>query len=194
MAKTTLNDIAVDTFLVWVYQRQKARFILELGVGLAPAEKAIDGIEHVAVTGDGTYQIQRSAAIGADIDYSGSSSGRLHNDAELAHHLVMSKQLSNLDRGIILAFGESGLIPEYGKEQQNTRPVQNKKGVLRFEKSKPETALDKAKADAFLSYQRSQYGRWWGAMMAFTDLAREHVSSFTRYRILPPSKPQFPWL
>lgn len=194
MAKA-LKRISANGFLIWVYQKHLADKIVDQGHGLLPAEKAAAGIEHYAVSGDGTFQIERNAAVGTVIDYSGPAGSKLPHDAELAHDLIRSNRFSRLERGILIEYGRSGLEPDWVKPtKQHLRPHTSKRGIYKMVHTNPRKPAQVLANQEYIAHRREIYTKWYDALMRLVDVAAENRDMFTEYLVEKPSVAREPWL
>ncbi len=106
-------DIRIEELLLWTYQRQKADLVIERGVGLFPQEKDADGIFYRMISGDGTYQIHRNYELGIKLEGCGFPTCEIHPDAEMVHELIKTKSFTHLERGLLIEFGKTGLMPDW---------------------------------------------------------------------------------
>lgn len=202
MTRSALTAITIDQFLLWVYQAQKADIVIDHGIGLHTLERMADGHEVASISGDGCYQIMREAEIGARVDYSGRGGACLHNDADLAHDLVKSKQVSRYHRGIILDYGRSGRVPDWMPDAAPRMiPVTNRRGGIKMlrvgkdGKGRPLACQVRPEVVAgYIDNKRKMYRDWHDALNNFADLLAGRKDMMTAYDVQPMTCPREPWL
>lgn len=192
------KEMKIDTFLCWVYQVQKADLVIDHGVGLFPAEKAAAGVPHVFVSGDGCYQVEQNALLGACVDYFGHGTAKLHPDAEMTHDLIRSKSVKPVHKGILLEYGKTGREPDWMEgEKEKLVPKLTKSGKLKYivdaSRHKRGCAVEPNMPSDYVKFKRFCYLEWWDALDAFRCLLLER-ETLVDHVILPCSLKREPWL
>lgn len=202
MPRSALKKVTIDLFLLWVYQAQKADIVIDHGVGLHSLERMADGHEVASISGDGCYQIMMEAEIGARVDYSGRGGARLHTDADLAHDIVKSGQVSHYHRGVILDYGRSGRIPDWMPDAAPRMvPLLNKRGRLKMlrvgadGKGRAAACLVKPEIVAgYIDAKRKMYKDWHDALNSLALLLAAHRDMMTGYDVQPLTCSREPWI
>ncbi len=192
------KQIAIDQFILWIYQDQKADIVINHGVGLFPAEMVADGLTPIAVSGDGCYQVEQNALLGTCVDYSGKGTAKLHPDAELAYDLLRSKSVSRLTYGVLHDYGKSGKEPDWlegGKAAMV--PSLSKNGKLKYimdqNRRKRGCAVEPAMTSEYLDFKRNCYRIWWDALEEYRKVLITR-NLMVDHELLPPSVEREPWL
>ncbi len=107
----TRIEMPINELLNWVYQKQRADLIYELGAGLYEVEKVADGINTFSRSSDGCFVIARDGELGCRIDACGMlPSGQLHPDAEKIHDVIMSLPKQHIY--ILINYAKMGSSPD----------------------------------------------------------------------------------
>jgi hypothetical protein len=200
LKKKHRHDIRIEELLLWTYQRQKADLVIERGVGLFPQEKDADGIFYRMISGDGTYQIHRNYELGIKLEGCGFPTCEIHPDAETVHELIKTKSFTHLERGLLIEFGKTGLMPDWmpGAKPQ-IRPAVKKNGKLKMiyrdrENTKPVACeIEIVLSQEHIDYMRSVYTKWWAALDKLCRMLWENDALVTSFNVLPPASAKQPW-
>lgn len=192
------HDMTVDDLLIWTYQRQRADLIVERGVGLLPHEKDADGIFYKNISGDGAYQVQRNAELGTRIDCFGFPSAEIHPDAELVHELIKTKFFTHLDRGLLIDFGKTGLVPDWlPGAKPEIRPAYKKNGKLKMiygdRKHPIACEIEIVMSQDHIDFKRRIYTQWWDALDKLRAQLWEKDTLVTSFNVQGPSAARTPW-
>lgn len=195
------HDITVENLVIWTYQRQKADLIVERGVGLLPQEKGADGIFYKNISGDGTYQVQRNAELGTRIDCFGFPSAEIHPDAELVHELIKARIFTHLERGLLIDFGKTGLVPDWlPGAKPEVRPVYRKNGKPKMiyadrDRTKPIACeIQIVMSQDHIDFKRRIYEQWWAALDKLCTELWKGDKQVTSYNVQPPALARTPWM
>ncbi len=192
------HDITVEDLVIWTYQRQRADLIVERGVGLLPHEKDADGIFYKNISGDGTYQVQRNAELGTRIDCFGFPSAEIHPDAELVHELIKTKFFTHLDRGLLIDFGKTGLVPDWlPGAKPEIRPAYKKNGKLKMiygdRKHPIACEIEIVMSQDHIDFKRRIYTQWWDALDKLRAQLWERDTQVTSFNVQVPGAARTPW-
>lgn len=195
------HDITVDNLVIWTYQRQKADLIVERGVGLLPHEKDADGIFYKNISGDGTYQVHRNAELGTRIDCFGFPSAEIHPDAELVHELIKAKSFTHLERGLLIDYGKTALVPDclIGAKPE-IRPVFRKNGKPKMiyadrDRTKPIACeIEIVMSQDHIEFKRRIYGQWWDALDKLCNELWKRDTLVTSYNVQGLAIARDPWV
>ena len=198
--KKVRKDMPIDQLLLWVYQTQCAAAIIGRGVGMYGPEKDADNILYKNISGDGVYAIQRNAMLGVRVDHSGWASADIHPDAELVHDLIVGRGFTPLERGLLISYGESGVVPDWlpgvrpmvvGKFRANGKPVM----VYDDSKKRKPVAcvLEVVNSVEHIEYCRAVYARWYEAMEKLCGMLWSADVVVTSFNVEKPSMKKEPW-
>ena len=194
------HNITVDDLVIWTYQRQRADLIVERGVGLLPHEKDADGIFYKNISGDGTYQVLRNSELGTKIDCFGFPSAEIHPDAELVHEVIKAKSFTHLERGLLLDFGKSGLIPDWlPGAKPEIRPAYRKNGKPKMiyrdrDKTKPIACeIEIVMSQDHIDFKRRIYSQWWDSLDKLRGVLWERDTLVTSFNVQGPNVARTPW-
>lgn len=199
--KSFREDISIERFLMWAYQNQCAAQIVGRGVGLFDAEKDADGIQYKNIAGDGTHSIHRDGTLGARIDNSRFSGGDIHPDAELVHDLIMGRNYKAADRGLLIHYGQTGIVPDWlpgAKPRLKPKLRANGKPLMFYRDSartKPVGCfLEIENAPEHIEYCRSVYLYWYEMLEKLCEDLWAADVAVTSFNILKPSVKKMPWM
>ncbi len=195
------HNACIDELVIWTYEKQKADLIVERGIGLYPQEKDADGIFYKLISGDGTYQIHRNQELGVKVDGGGFDTAQIHPDAETIHELIKTKTFTHLERGLLIDFGKTGLMPDWlpGVEPE-ILPARKKNGKLKMiygpkKKHEPIACeLNIVMTREHINFRRDIYARWWSALDKLCCELWKNDVVMTSYNVLPPMATSEPWL
>jgi hypothetical protein len=194
------HDVHVEELVIWTYQRQKADLIVERGVGLYPQEKDADGIFHKRISGDGVYQIHRNQELGVRVDCIGFPTADIHPDAETVHELIKTKAFTHLERGLLIDFGKTGLMPDWMPgAKPEVRPALKKNGKLKMihsdrNKTKPIACeIEIVMTQDHIDFKRSIYTSWLGSLEKLCGEIWKNDLLMTSFNVLPPAAEKEPW-
>lgn len=195
------ENIRIEELVIWTYEKQKADIIEDRGVGLLLCEKDADGIFYRMISGDGTYQIHRNWELGIKLEFSGWPTAQIHPDAELIHDLIKSKKFTHLERGLLIDFGKTGLMPDWlpGAKPQ-IRPALNRKGkpkMLYADNSRKVAiacVLDIVLSQDHIDFKRKIYNDWWAALDKLKAELWRVDDLVTSFNVMPSMAKQSPWL
>lgn len=195
------QDIRIEELVIWTYEKQKADIIEDRGVGLMPHEKDADGIFYRMISGDGTYQIHRNWELGIKLEITGWPTAQIHPDAELIHDLIKSKKFTHLERGLLIDFGKTGLMPDWmpGAKPQ-IRPALNRKGKPKMlyaygSRKKPIACiLEIINPQEHINFKRKIYNDWWAALDKLKAELWAGDDMVTSFNVLPSLAKKSPWL
>lgn len=194
------HDIHVEDLVMWTYQRQKADLIVERGVGLYPHEKDADGIFYKNISGDGTYQVLRNSELGTRIDCIGFPSAEIHPDAELVHETIKAKAFTHLERGLLIDFGKTGLVPDWlPGAKPEIRPMLRKNGQIKMiygGKNNHKAIgceIEIVMSQDHIDFKRRIYGQWWRALEKLCKELWEKDTLVTSYNVQAPAVAFEPW-
>lgn len=204
----------IETFLHWVYGRQRADWIIDNGIGLHSVERACQKIQDDAyipldagwdrgISGCGCSTVERYGTLETFVDGGGAiyDAGRLHPDAETAH-LVAREHLDWKVKALVFKHARVGDRPEWSERKpQRILPILNGKGrpVVRFQPWDKHHDYGYCPVTwdvdpAFIEMINATYAAWWRALVdlcrVFNELTGERRLS---RRVLPPSAPAQPW-
>lgn len=195
------HNVCVDELVIWTYEKQKADLIVERGIGLYPQEKDADGIFYKMISADGVYQIHRNQELGIKVDCSGFPTAEIHPDAETVHELIKTKAFTHLERGLLVDFGKTGLMPDWlPGAKPKIRPALKKNGKPKMihrdrAKSKPIACeIEIIMTQEHIDFRRDVYLRWWGALDKLCREIWKNDVVMTSFNVLPPLAANEPWL
>ena len=195
------QDIRIEELVIWTYEKQKADIIEDRGVGLMPHEKDADGIFYRMISGDGAYQIHRNWELGIKLEITGWPTAQIHPDAELIHDLIKSKKFTHLERGLLIDFGKTGLMPDWMPDAKpQISAARTRKGNIKMiysdsKRTRPiACVLDIVLSQGHIDFKRKTYNDWWQALDKLkTELWRAD-DLVTSFNVQPPLAKQSPWL
>lgn len=195
------HNVCIDELVIWTYEKQKADLIVERGVGLHQFEKDADGIFYKMISGDGTYQIHRNYELGIKLECTGFPTAEIHPDAETVHELIKTKAFTHLERGLLIDFGKTGLMPDWlPGAKPAIRPALKKNGKPKMihrdrAKTKPIACeIEIIMTQDHIDFKRRIYTQWWGALDKLCREIWKNDAVITSFNVLPPLAPQEPWL
>lgn len=195
------HDVHIEELVIWTYQRQKADLIVERGVGLYPQEKAADGIFYKMISGDGVYQVHRNQELGVRVDCIGFPTADIHPDAEMVHELIKTKTFTYLERGLLIDFGKTGLMPDWlPGAKPEIRPAYKKNGQIKMiyggkNNHKPIACeIEIVMSQDHIDFKRRIYGEWWAALDKLCREIWKADKVMTSYNVKPPMAHKEPWV
>lgn len=176
---------SVEEWVIWTYQDQQAHKVEDR---LALVGRPMGHASRCSVA-----RVAEAAALGAIIHGTGRSAA-LHPDAELVHDTVRSSELDDVERGLILEFGETAMVPDWMPDAKPCfRPVRKPNGkpamILDRNDNVIACRVEEAVTAEEIRHRRWCYTRWWFAMAKLACLLRiEGLASCT-----DPMAKQEPW-
>ncbi|MCB9990696.1 MAG: hypothetical protein H6867_04880 [Rhodospirillales bacterium] len=195
------QNVCIDELVIWTYEKQKADLIVERGIGLYPVEKDADGIFYKLISGDGTYQIHRNHELGIKLEGGGFDTAEIHPDAETVHELIKTKTFTHLERGLLIDFGKTGIMPDWlPGAKPEIRPARKKNGKLKmiypYKKNHEPIAceIEIVMSQEHIAFRRGIYSRWWAALDKLCRELWKNDVVMTSFNVLPPMAVEEPWL
>ena len=200
-SKEHRKDVTIEELVIWTYEKQKADLIEDRGIGLMPHEKDADGIFYKLISGDGTYQIHRNWELGIKLEITGYPTAQIHPDAELVHDMIKSKRFTHLERGLLIDFGKTGLMPDWmpGAKPQ-IRPALKKNGkpkmifADRHYKKPIACELEIVMSQDHIDFKRKVYTQWLDALLKLATELWQADDLVTSFNVLKPMATKAPWL
>lgn len=153
------------------------------------------------ISGDGAYQIHRNHEIGIKPDGGGYATAEIHPDAETVHELIKTKTFTHLERGLLIEFGKSGVMPDWlPGAKPEIRPARKKNGKLKMiyahKKNHDPIAceIEVVMEQSHIDFKRDVYARWWEAMDKLCREIWKNDAGMTSFNVLPPLAAKEPWL
>jgi len=157
----------VEEWVTWTYREQKARTVED--------RLALAGQPSGHATRCSVARVAEAAALGAVIA-GGGRSAALHPDAELVHETVMTA-LDPMQRGLVIAFGETGVVPDWvpgGLRIDRMTTPRGSPTYVTDEHRNPKACLFRFVCDPqVIAYRRHVYRVWWLSLSMLAILLRE---------------------
>ncbi|MDX2223594.1 MAG: hypothetical protein SFV21_12640 [Rhodospirillaceae bacterium] len=186
---TPLIEVEAESFLHWVYQRQRADVVIEHGVGLYRVERAVDRGFAGSMMSDSAAMVEAGAVGGT----APASATALHPDAETTHEAV--RRLRPDLRDLVINHAKAGLRPDWA-EGKRTRliPVRRAGGDVKVEFDKDgrpwRCPVEVINHPAHITFRRDVYLMWFETVAELVLVLRPRLVA---HALGPPSCSPMPW-
>ena len=196
---TKKQEIHIEDFLIWAYQKEAVYEAAKETRHLNTLEKYADGIYTPATSGDGSFQIYKNTKLGAKIDSQYYNGAKVHPDAEYLHHVIESDLLTKDQRFLVFSYGKTSLEPDPMVDvQPRLVPEKKENGkvkVLYNRSRKPYVSLLKTiNPPKYIEYKREVYTDWYMALHTLFMHLSTHSMNMKNHEVLPPKSKEMPWL